>query len=94
MLGATCLSNSTHLRPKLNSKLVKPVALPPGRARLCTQPAPTGSGTFTITIGMVLVACSTGAGARAPAVTITSGASATNSAACRRMDSALPPAKR
>src|SRR5262249_39669820 len=28
MLGATCLSNSTHLPPKLNSKLVKPVALP------------------------------------------------------------------
>src|SRR5262245_40485719 len=42
MLGATCLSNSTHLPPKLYSKLVKPVALPPGRARLCTHPAPTG----------------------------------------------------
>src|SRR5215813_863830 len=44
-------------------------------------------------IGMVRVACSTGVGARLPTVTITSGASATNSAACRRMDSASSPAK-
>src|SRR5262245_55045578 len=94
MLGATCLSNSTHLPPKLYSKLVKPVALPPGRARLCTHPAPTGSGTFAITIGIVRVACSTGVRARAPAVTITSGVSATNSATCRRKDSASLPGKR
>jgi hypothetical protein len=29
--------------------------LPPGRARLCTKPSPTGSGTTTNTIGMVRV---------------------------------------
>src|SRR5262245_9481871 len=87
MPGAICLSNSIHLPLKLYSKLMKPVALPPGRARLCTHPAPTGSGTLIITIGMVRVACSTGVGATLPTVTITSGASATNSAACRRMDS-------
>ena len=38
----------------------KPVALPPGRARLSTKPAPTGSVTCTNTIGTVRVACSNG----------------------------------
>jgi hypothetical protein len=33
---------------------VKPVILPPGRARLSTYPAPTGSGAFANTIGTVL----------------------------------------
>ena len=42
-------------------ELVKPVVLPPGRARLSTKPAPTGSGTFANTIGTVRVACSNGA---------------------------------
>ena len=37
---------------------MKPVALPPGRARLSTKPAPTGSGTIANTIGTVRVACS------------------------------------
>jgi hypothetical protein len=37
----------------LYSKLVNPVALPPGRARLWTMPAPTGSARFVNTIGMV-----------------------------------------
>src|SRR5262245_28677311 len=94
MLGAICLSHSSHFPPIIYSKLVKPVALPPGRARLCTQPAPTGSGTFTITIGMVRLACSTNAGATPPTATSTSGASATNSAAFRRMASASPPDRR
>ena len=30
---------------------------PPGRARLCTRPEPTGSATAAMTIGMVVVAC-------------------------------------
>src|SRR5262249_52889004 len=38
----------------------KPVALPPGRARLSTKPAPTGSGTIVNTIGIDRVACSNG----------------------------------
>ena len=37
------------------------VALPPGRAKLETKPAPTGSMTTTNTIGTVRVACSNGA---------------------------------
>ena len=44
--GESCLSNSTHFPLMLYSKLVKPVALPPGRARLWINPAPTGSATF------------------------------------------------
>ena len=39
---------------------MKPVALPPGRARLSTKPAPTGSATTANTIGTVRVACSNG----------------------------------
>jgi hypothetical protein len=41
--GAISLSSSSHfpLMPYLNT--VNPVALPPGRARLSTKPAPTGS---------------------------------------------------
>jgi hypothetical protein len=51
--GAISLSTSTHLLPMLNWKLVKPVSLPPGRARFGTKPLPTGSVTYTNTIGGV-----------------------------------------
>src|SRR5262245_38231026 len=37
------LSVCNHLPPITNSKLVNPVALPPGRAKLATNPWPTGS---------------------------------------------------
>jgi hypothetical protein len=33
--------------------MVKPVALPPGRAKLLTKPLPTGSATMTKMTGMV-----------------------------------------
>ena len=42
-----------------NSKLVIPVRLPPGRARLATNPAATGSTTCTNRIGMVRVSART-----------------------------------
>ena len=45
---------------------MKPVALPPGRARLSTKPAPTGSATFENTIGTVRVACNNGAMVEVP----------------------------
>ena len=48
--GAICLSSSSHFPLMPNSNRVNPVALPPGRARLATKPAPTGSLTFTNTI--------------------------------------------
>ena len=44
----------------LYSNMMNPVALPPGRARLATKPAPTGSTTIANTIGTVRVACSNG----------------------------------
>ena len=36
---------------------VMPVTLPPGRAKLCTSPTPTGSPLTAIMIGIVDVAC-------------------------------------
>ena len=82
--GAICLSSSSHFPLMPYSNCVKPVALPPGRARLSTKPAPTGSGTIANTIGTVRVACSNGPTAEPPVARMTSGASATNSAACLR----------
>ena len=79
--GAICLSNSTHFPARLYSNGVKPVMLPPGRAKLLTKPAPTGSTTCTNTIGMVRVACIIGGTTLVPDIRMTSGASATSSAA-------------
>ena len=76
------------------SNAMKPVALPPGRARLSTKPAPTGSATCANTIGTVRVACSNGATVALPLARMTSGASATNSAAYLRMRSASPAPQR
>src|SRR6185436_11863160 len=56
--GAISLSSSSHFPLRPYSNMRKPVALPPGRARLATKPAPTGSMTTTNTIGKVRVACS------------------------------------
>jgi hypothetical protein len=81
MPGEISLSSSSHLAVRPYSNWLKPVALPPGRDRLSTKPAPTGSGTIVNTIGMVRVTCSMGTSPALPAVTITSGASAANSAA-------------
>ena len=92
--GAICLSSSSHFPLKLYSNCMKPVALPPGRARLSTKPAPTGSATIANTIGTVRVACSNGAMVEVPVARMTSGASATNSAAYLRMLSALPAPQR
>src|SRR6478672_11570790 len=41
---AICLSNSIHFSLREYSYCKNPVALPPGRAKLSTKPAPTGSG--------------------------------------------------
>ena len=78
----------------LYSNCIKPVALPPGRARLSTKPEPTGSGTFTNTIGTVRVTFSNCATDAPPMARMTSGASAANSAAYFRVLSSLPPADR
>ena len=92
--GAICLSSSNHFPLKLYSNCIKPVALPPGRARLSTKPAPSGSVTIANTIGTVRVACNNGPMAAVPIAKMTSGSSAANSTAYLRMLSAFPPAKR
>jgi hypothetical protein len=92
--GAISLSSSSHFPPMLNSQFMKPVALPPGRAKLSTKPAPTGSLVMVNTIGTVRVACSNGPTLEVPPASMTSGASAANSAACLRISSALVEAQR
>ena len=87
--GAICLSSSSHFPPRLYSKFMNPVALPPGRARLSTKPAATGSTATGNTIGTVRVTCSTGPTVEVPWARMTSGASAASSAACLRISTAL-----
>jgi hypothetical protein len=92
--GAISLSSSSHFPLMPYSNWTNPVALPPGRAKLSTKPAPTGSGTSTNTTGTVRVACNNGPTPAAPVVSMTSGVSATSSAAYLRMRSASPAAQR
>jgi hypothetical protein len=94
MPGAICLSSSTHFALMPYSNMRKPVALPPGRARLSTKPAPTGSGTITNTIATPRVACCNGPTVELPWARMRSGASATNSAAYLRMRPASPEPQR
>src|SRR5262249_19827649 len=56
-LGAISLNNSSHFPLRLYSNCMKPVTLPPGCARLSTNPAPTGSGAIANTIGMSRFVC-------------------------------------
>ena len=55
--GSISLSSSSHFALVPYSNEMKPVVLPPGRARLATKPALTGSAMPTNTIGTVRVAC-------------------------------------
>ena len=55
--GIVSLSNSSRLPDKSGETVLSPVMFPPGRARLATNPRPTGSPTVVVTIRMVLVAC-------------------------------------
>ncbi len=59
--GAISLSSSSHFALMVYSNNEKPVALPPGCAKVATNPEPTGSTTLTKTIGTVRDACSSGA---------------------------------
>jgi hypothetical protein len=86
--GAISLSSSSHFPLMLYSKLINPVAFPPGRAKLATKPPPTGSVTCTNTMGTRRVACSNDLMTVVPWARTTSGSSSTNSAAYLRMRSA------
>ena len=82
-------------RPMPQCHHSKPVALPPGRARLSTKPAPTGSTTTREHDRHVAGRLqATALRALRHEARMTSGASATNSAACLRMSAALAVAQR
>ena len=61
--------------------MLKPVAFPPGRARLSARPDATGSPTMAMTIGIVRVSALSVLAAAVPPVTITSTLLRTSSAA-------------
>ena len=67
-----------------------PVTLPPGRARLATNPLPTGSGSCLMTMGIVLVASLAAWVTVAPPVTMRSTLRRTNSAASSGSRSGFP----
>src|SRR5215510_3576654 len=92
--GAISRSRVIHLPAITYSKVTKPVALPPGLARLDTKPPATGSKTCTKTIGTVRVCCSNVAKTDEPAEKMTSGASATNSAVSLRTRTGSPAGQR
>src|SRR3954462_4969914 len=88
--GAASLRTSSHLPPIEASKLVKPVILPPGRARFSMKPLPAGSATIPNTMGKLPLTGFRMATAGLLIATITSGCMATNSSACCRMFAVSP----
>src|ERR1700730_18127914 len=55
--GMTSLRSCKRLPATSGPRMVFPVILPPGRARLDTSPAPTGSPIPIMMMGIVVVAC-------------------------------------
>src|SRR5207253_2187564 len=55
--GTASLRSSSRFPMSSGFMTLSPVRFPPGRARLATNPAPTGSALDAMTMGMVLVAC-------------------------------------
>jgi hypothetical protein len=81
-LGTTSRRISSRFGVTCTFKLVTPVRLPPGRARLPTSPVATGSAPISKTIGIVGVADLAASAAGAPpGATITATGRAANSAA-------------
>src|SRR5256884_7598246 len=81
MFGAIRFTNSSHLLAIEGSKVVKPVRLPPGRAKLWTTPAVTGSLTCTNTVGVVRVISLTATAMGVELAKITSDRKSSNSLA-------------
>ena len=89
--GASSLSNSNHFPLNAGSRLMNPVALPPGRAKLATTPVSTGSVRAAKTMGIDRVwrcnSCMKGVFATCT----TSGFEVTISATVARIRSIPPP---
>ena len=79
--GATSFRSSRRFPASSGAIWDKPVMFLPGRARLATNPEPTGSLSSAITMGIVTVAALAGRVDAAPAVTIASTLRRTSSAA-------------
>ena len=94
MFGAIRFTNSSHLVAIEGSKLLKPVRLPPGRAKLWTTPAVTGSLTWTNTVGVVWEASLTARAMGVELARITSERKSSNSLANWRACAASPALQR
>ena len=81
IFGIISLRSSIRFPLNSGAKLDNPVILPPGRARVATNPLPTGSISWVMTIGMLAVACLAAWVGDEPPVTMTSTLRATSSAA-------------
>ena len=92
--GMSSRNSSSRLVAVSSCCIDRPVALPPGRARLATRPTATGSLAAANTIGMSEVACFAASTGVCPEVMITSTFSRTNSAAISAKRSARPSAQR
>src|SRR5262249_30321687 len=93
-LGAISLRSSSHFAAMPYSNKTKPVALPPGRAKLSTKPAPTGSTECANTIGTVRVTDCNAATVGLAVAKMTSGVSETKSVANLRSSAASAAAQR
>ena len=88
-VGSACLSSSSRFGASSGKVKVRPVTLPPGRARLWAQPSRTGSLPDRVTIGIVAVALRAASRAGWPPARITSTLRRTSSAAIAASRSAL-----
>ena len=93
-LGTISFKSSSCFPLISGERVAKPVMFPPGRARLATNPLPTGSGSCAMTIGIVEVASLTARVTVGPAETMTSTLRRTSSAAISLRRSSFPSAER
>ena len=71
-MGTTSFRSSSRFPLNSGNTALNPVMFPPGRARLATNPEPTGSLSNDMTMGIVEVASLAGRVAAGPAVTMMS----------------------
>ena len=93
-LGTISFRSSSCFPLSSGAKVDNPVMFPPGRARLATNPFPTGSGSCAMTMGIVEVASLAARVAWGPAVTMMSTLRRTSSAASAGRRSNFPSAYR
>src|SRR5262249_39746953 len=92
--GTSSRKSSSLLPARSSANVARPVALPPGCAKLETNPVATGSPAVANTIGMADVACFSARTCDVPDVTIMSTFSRTNSAAMSADRSSRPSLQR